>query len=92
MARRRLTARPLRDTLPAQFSMINTILIVAQLVLAVILTGSILLQARGTGLSTAFGGEGNVYRTKRGVEKKLFQLSIVSAIFFFGVSLATVIM
>ncbi len=71
--------------------MIQTILNIAQVALAVLLTGCILLQARGTGLSAAFGGDGNVYRTKRGVEKKLFQLSIIFAILFFGVSLANVI-
>lgn len=71
--------------------MISTILNIAQVVLAVFLTASILLQARGTGLSATFGGEGNVYRTKRGVEKRLFQMSIVFAILFFGVSLANVL-
>jgi len=60
----------------------------AQVVLAVLLVASILLQARGTGLGASFGGEGNVYRTKRGVEKRLFQATIVLAILFFGVSLA----
>ena len=64
------------------------ILNIAQIVLAVLLVAAILLQARGTGLGAAFGGGGNVYRTKRGAEKKLFQLTIVIAILFFGVSLA----
>lgn len=64
------------------------ILNVAQLVLAALLVASILLQARGAGLGASFGGEGNVYRTKRGVEKRLFQATIVIAILFFGMSLA----
>ncbi|MFA4845377.1 MAG: preprotein translocase subunit SecG [Patescibacteria group bacterium] len=63
------------------------ILNIAQIVLAVLLVAGILLQARGTGLGAAFGGGGNVYRTKRGAEKKLFQLTIVLAILFFGVAL-----
>lgn len=71
--------------------MINTILTVSQFSLAILLIVSILLQARGSGLSAAFGGEGNVFRTKRGVEKRLFQLTIVFAILFIGVSLANVI-
>jgi preprotein translocase subunit SecG len=71
--------------------MLNTILTVAQFSLAILLIVSILLQARGSGLSAAFGGEGNVFRTKRGVEKRLFQLTIVFAILFIGVSLANVI-
>jgi preprotein translocase subunit SecG len=68
--------------------MIGTVLNIVQLVLAGLLTASILMQARGAGLSSAFGGEGNVYRTKRGVEKALFQATIVLAILFFGVALA----
>ena len=71
--------------------MINTILTVAQFSIAILLIVSILLQARGSGLSAAFGGEGNVFRTKRGVEKRLFQLSIIFAILFIGISLANVI-
>ncbi len=67
---------------------LDNILSIAQVVLAVLLVASILLQARGTGLGASFGGEGNVYRTKRGVEKRLFQATIVLAILFFGVSLA----
>ncbi len=64
------------------------ILSAVQLALAATLTACILLQARGAGLGASFGGEGNVYRTKRGVEKRLFQATIVFAILFFGVSLA----
>lgn len=66
----------------------NAILSAAQVAFAVLLVASILLQARGTGLGSSFGGEGNVYRTKRGIEKRLFQATIVFAILFFGVSLA----
>lgn len=71
--------------------MISTILNIAQIVLAAILVVSILLQARGTGLGVAFGGEGNIYRTKRGVEKVLFYATIVTAVLFFGVALANLI-
>jgi len=71
--------------------MIDNILNISQAVLALILMICILLQARGTGLGAAFGGSGNVYRTKRGIEKKLFQATIIIAILFFGVSLANVL-
>ena len=64
------------------------ILDIIQLILAILLTGAILLQARGSGLGAAFGGEGNVYRTKRGIEKKLHNTTIILAIIFFGISLA----
>lgn len=61
---------------------------IIQLILAILLTGAVLLQAKGSGLGAAFGGEGNVYRTKRGIEKKLHNTTIVLAILFFGISLA----
>ncbi|MCH8049367.1 preprotein translocase subunit SecG [Patescibacteria group bacterium] len=67
------------------------ILNVAQVVLAILLTGAILLQARGSGLGAAFGGEGNVYRTRRGIEKRLHSTTVALAILFFGVSLANVL-
>lgn len=63
-------------------------LTIIQVILAILLTGAILLQAQGVGLGAGFGGDGNVYRTKRGVEKKLYQATIIIAILFFGISLA----
>lgn len=69
----------------------QNILTIAQVVLAILLVTCILLQARGAGLSATFGGEGNVFRTKRGVEKKIFHMTIIVAILFFGVALANVI-
>lgn len=71
--------------------MISTVLNIAQIVLAGLLTASVLLQARGTGLGAAFGGEGNIFRTKRGVEKILFYATIVISALFFAVSLANII-
>lgn len=70
---------------------LETILNVAQIALAILLVASILLQARGTGLGAAFGGGGNVYRTKRGAEKKIFQFTIVVSILFFGIALVNVL-
>lgn len=43
---------------------------------------TILIQNKGVGLSAAFGGEGNVYRTKRGAEKTIFITTIVLAVLF----------
>ena len=62
-----------------------------QLIIAVALIIVILLQNRGAGLSGVFGGTGNVYATKRGFEKKLFQATIVISVIFFAVSLYIVI-
>lgn len=63
------------------------ILNILQVILAILLATCVLLQARGTGVGLSFGGDGNVYRTRRGVEKKLHVFTIVLAILFFGVAL-----
>ncbi len=68
---------------------IKQILAIIQIVLAVILIAAVLLQQRGVGLSATFGGEGNIYRTKRGLEKALFIVTIVVSILFFGAALAS---
>ncbi|MFA6131002.1 MAG: preprotein translocase subunit SecG [Patescibacteria group bacterium] len=67
------------------------ILNIFQCLLSALLVAAILLQARGSGLGAAFGGEGNVFRTKRGIEKKLHMATIILAILFFGISLANVL-
>jgi preprotein translocase subunit SecG len=65
---------------------------IAQIVIAALLMVAILMQNRGAGLSGVFGGSGNIYRTKRGVEKKLFIATIVLAVLFFAVSLAVILL
>ncbi|HET8568529.1 MAG TPA: preprotein translocase subunit SecG [Candidatus Limnocylindria bacterium] len=63
------------------------ILQVAQLVIAVAVAAAILLQARGTGLSSTFGGESTAYRSRRGIERTLFRLTVVLIVVFVLVSL-----
>lgn len=65
----------------------ETVYNIIQLVLAAILTVVILLQQKGSGLGSAFGGTSNVYSTKRGVDKILHYATIVISIIFFGFSL-----
>lgn len=65
-----------------------SIIAVFQMALAVLLIGAILLQQKGSGLGSAFGGSGNVFSTKRGIDKVLFQATIIISILFFGFSLA----
>ncbi len=64
---------------------------IIQLISAILLTAAILMQNRGTGLGSAFGGEGNVYRTKRGLESVLFKATIVLAVIFLLSSLLSVL-
>ncbi|MEL7562661.1 preprotein translocase subunit SecG [Dehalogenimonas sp. 4OHTPN] len=54
-----------------------TFLLIAQIVVAVTLGLSTLLQVKGGGLGGIFGQADTVFRTKRGVEKTLFQMTIV---------------
>jgi len=63
---------------------------IVQIVIAILLMLAILLQSRGVGLSGVFGGGGNVFRTKRGIEKKLFVSTIVLSVLFFLISLAVI--
>lgn len=63
-------------------SKLGKILTVVELVIAVILILVILMQNKGVGLTAAFGGEGGIYRSKRGIEKGLFVLTIILAIVF----------
>lgn len=52
----------------------------------VLLVGSILFQQKEGGLSTVFGGEGNVYRSRRGIARGLHWLTVVMAIVFVGLT------
>ena len=60
---------------------------VAQIVLSIALILVILFQVRGGGLGGIFGQASTVFRTKRGVEKTLFQLTIVLALLFITISI-----
>jgi len=68
--------------------MIHRILAITQIVLALLLIGAILLQNKGASLGGAFGGEGNVYSTKRGAERIIFIATIVITVLFVGVAVA----
>jgi preprotein translocase subunit SecG len=52
------------------------------LISMVVMTITILLQTRGSGLGSAFGGEGNMYRSRRGAERVVFNATVLSAIVF----------
>jgi len=56
------------------------LLSIADIVVAVLLVIAIMLQAQGGGLSPVFGGGGEMYRSKRNVEKFLVYTTIVLAI------------
>ncbi|MDH7485122.1 MAG: preprotein translocase subunit SecG [Anaerolineae bacterium] len=64
---------------------------IMQIIIAVTLITLVLLQAREGGLGSIFGGEGGIYKTRRGVEKTLFQATIGLSIAFFILAFVTVL-
>jgi len=52
------------------------ILLIAQIVVSVLLAVSVLLQNRAEGLGQMFGGGGEIFRTKRGLERFLYYFTI----------------
>lgn len=73
-----------------KFCFMLRILEITELIAALLLMIMILMQNRGAGLSETFGGEGNIYSTRRSVEKILFRLTIITAIIFFGSAISIV--
>jgi len=67
----------------------QTYLNIAQIVLSIAIILTVLLQVRGGGLGGIFGNPDTVWRTKRGVEKTLFQLTIALVVLFLIVSIIT---
>jgi protein translocase SecG subunit len=67
---------------------IKDILVFALIGIDVLLILSILLQQREGGLSTVFGGEGSVYRSKRGLAKGLHYFTVFLAVLFIAASAA----
>jgi preprotein translocase subunit SecG len=61
---------------------VNPILAIGQILISIALIVAILMQARGTGLSGTFGGDSAVYRSRRGVERRLWQFTILLLVLF----------
>lgn len=64
----------------------------AQMLISIVLIVVVLLQTRGTDIGAALGGGGggSSFRTRRGLEKTLFQLTIILSIIFVGISALSV--
>lgn len=61
---------------------LSLLLLIVQIIIALLLTGAILLQQRGTGIGGAFGGGNLLYASRRGIERILFWSTIALAILF----------
>ena len=69
----------------------NTYLNIVQILVSIILIVVVLLQTRGSGFSATFSSDTSIYRTRRGVERTLFNVTIGLAVLFILVSIASVI-
>lgn len=65
----------------------NQTALVIQSIVSLILVILILLQERGTALGSAFGGGGESYSTRRGIQKNIYLASIVLAVVFIALAL-----
>ena len=59
---------------------------VGQILVSVVLIVVILLQAKGSGFGAGLGGATSAFRTRRGLEKTLFQATIALTIVFLSMS------
>ena len=65
---------------------------IVQIVLSVVLIFVVLLQTRGSGFSATFSSDSSIYRSRRGVEKTLFNFTIGVAVLFVLCSIASVLL
>lgn len=68
------------------------ILTLTQIIISAFLVGAILLQQRGGGLSSVFGGSEGAYGTRRGIEKTVYIATIILAILFLLTAIASVVL
>lgn len=65
---------------------------IVQIIISIALIALTVMQSKGAGLGRMLGGDSSIYRTKRGVEKTMFNLTVVLAVVFFLTSLLSVIL
>lgn len=61
---------------------LNFILQIVTIVSGVLMMAAILLQQRGASLGAGFGSSGELYTTRRGIDKNLFEATIILAVIF----------
>ena len=66
---------------------LQNVLLYTQIIISVLVVISILLQNRAEGLGKMFGGGGEVFRTKRGLEKFLYYFTIALVVLLVVTSL-----
>lgn len=68
-----------------------TVFVIAQIIVSFLLIGAILLQMQGGGLSGAFGGSGEFYRSRQSLEKLLVWVTVGLSFMFAIISIALLI-
>ncbi len=69
----------------------TTFVLIAQIILAVLLVVLVVLQTQSSGAGSMFGSDTSVYRTRRGLEKTLYQATIGVSIVFIFISIFSVL-
>lgn len=69
-----------------------TAIYLALIIVSIGLIAAVTLQAKGSGLGGIFGGTDAVYKSRRGAEKTVFQLTIVFAVIFLLLDMAAVVL
>lgn len=64
----------------------KNVLLIINIVVAIAITGLILLQGKGAGLGSAWGGGGEMFQTRRGIEKVTLRITVILIIVFFILS------
>ena len=64
----------------------KNILLIANIITSILIVIFILIQGRGAGLGSAWGGGGETFQTRRGIEKLTMQLTVFLIIVFFIIS------
>jgi preprotein translocase subunit SecG len=63
---------------------------IIQIIVSAALIALTVLQGKNAGLSRMLGGDSSIYRTRRGVDKTLYNLTVILAVAFFVISQANV--
>ena len=69
----------------------HTVILIVQIVISALIITLILLQAKGVVLGRAFGGGGEFYKSRRGVEKIIFYFTGILAVAFLISSLLSLL-
>ena len=64
----------------------DTLILVLTIIISALIVFFILIQGKGAGLGSAWGGAGELYQTRRGVEKITLRLTIILIVAFFVIS------